>query len=238
MAKGKTDPNARRQGESQWAWRARLAAQAEAERTKHDKPVTAETLRQGGLVAGFVVDEDGCMKDTFRRVTRSALQYMNNRGTLSDEQYYSALQIARVAERIERSAGTSCASLEARVDCSGSASDALTETLTTVRLERAYSVWRQRLPIPRRMVIDMVTRDRRLAAIAQRHNVGWPKAQRLLRNALDLWPEIYAAQVRAIDQDDLDAIHSRLNKSRFNHEQKGLTQQCERATGINMRNCA
>ena len=104
--------------------------------------------------------------------------------------------------------------MEARVDCSSSGGDSLVESLSDVRLERAYSAWRNTLPIPRRMIIDMVTRDHRLKAIAARYNMGWPRASRLLRNALEDWADIYARAMRAIDQDDVDDMHRSLGRAR------------------------
>lgn len=209
---GRPDPLQRRQGETHFQWRARVAAQIEAERTRGDDVVTPETLAQGGLVEGFVTDGPHRTRTYHRRRT-SALKAMCDRGNLSDLQYYAALQIARIAERIERDAAVGSASMEARVDCSGSAKDKLVESLYDVRAERAYTEWRQSLPIPRRMIVDMVTRDYRLKAIAARHNMGWPRAQRLLRNALDDRGDIFARSMRAIDQDDVDAMHARLTRA-------------------------
>lgn len=211
MAKGaKRDPLARRHGETHWTWRSRLAEQVANDAKKGESIVTAETLAQGGLEKADVVDDDGRQWRTVQRKTRSALAHMHSRGNLSDGQYLSALQIARVVERLERSVTVGCASMEARVDCSGSSGDTLVESLYDVRLERAYSEWRKLLPMPKRMILDMVTVDHRLSAIAARHNTGWPRAQRLLRNALEQWPECFARQMREIDQEDVDAAHKRV----------------------------
>ena len=135
---------------------------------------------------------------------------MRERGNLSDDQFHSAQRIAEIAEMLERTVAVTCASLEARVDCSGSARNAINESLYRVRAEGAYTEWRSRLPLPRRMVIDMVTQDAGLKAIASQHNMGWPKAQSILKAALDRWPEIFARYVKAIDQDDLDRQHAKL----------------------------
>lgn len=214
MARGnKRDPMAKRHDETDLQWRSRLARMNETKREKGEGIVPTETLNHGGLEKASVEGDDGRRWDTYRRHRVSALKGLNERGLLSDGQYYAALQIARVAERLERNAGVSCASMEARVDCSGSGGDKLVESLSDVRLERAYSVWRLSLPLPRRMIIDMVTRDHRLKAIAARYNMGWPRASRLLRNALEDWADIYAAAMRNIDQEDVDDMHrSLLNK--------------------------
>ncbi|MXO67777.1 hypothetical protein GRI72_02880 [Altererythrobacter marinus] len=208
MAKTRTDPLAKRRDENYLQWRSRVARARETQRRQGEGIVTPETLRQGGLVEGYAPTQERAR--TYHRKQRSALKAMHDRGSLSSEQFGAALQIARIAERIEREAGVSCASMEARVDCSGSASDKLVESLYDVRAERAYTQWRQSLPIPRRMIVDMVLRDHRLKAIASRYNMGWPKAQRLLGQALDNWADIYRKAMREIGQEDVDAMHERL----------------------------
>lgn len=211
MGKGRGDPLAKRRDETHLQWRARVARHQETLRRQGEDIVTPETLAQGGLTKGYAPTQERAQ--TYHRKTRSALQAMNSRGRLTDEEYYSALQIARVAERIERDTGTQCAFLEARVDCSGSGNDKVVESLYDVRLERAYTEWRQALPVPRRMIVDMITRDYRLQAIAGRYRMGWPRAQRLLRNALQDWPDCFARAMRQIDQDDVDLAHWRANRA-------------------------
>lgn len=148
-----------------------------------------------------------------RHQSRSALAYMHSQGSLTDDQYYSAQQIAEIAEKIERSVASRCASMEARVDCSGSGRDALVESLRLVRAEAAYSTWRAMLPIPRRMVIDMVTRDTGLAKIAASHNMSWRRARDVLKTMLDAWPPIYQRHCREIGPEDLNRRHAALNNS-------------------------
>ena len=210
MARAKGDPFAKRKDETDLQWRSRIAAHKEAQDRKGQPIATPETLKQGGLVEGHVRHESGSIATTFTRKSRSALAYMRERGSITDDQFYSAQQIAQIAEAIERQVRLGCASMEARVDCSNSAKDALYETLYRVRAEAAYTEWRAKLPLPRRMVIDMVTKDAGLSAIAAEHNVGWRRARRILSEALDAWPEIFARCVKAISEDDLEAQHARL----------------------------
>ena len=176
---------------------------------------TPEQLRAGGFDRDFVTHAETATKAMAhkRRQSRSALEYMRSRGSLTDEQYYSAQQIAEIAEKIERSVASRCASMEARVDCSGSSRNALFESLRHVRAEAAYSEWRASLPLPRRMVIDMVTKDAGLSAIAAEHNMGWPRAQRVLKDALDAWPAIYRKYCREIGQEDVTRRHAVLNNA-------------------------
>lgn len=210
MAKRKGDPEARRAGETHWEWHARVAAQKEA-KARDSEPIVTPQAERSGLEKGFVTHgETATVTTTYRRKSRSALEYMRQRGSLTDEQYYSAQRIAQVAEMLQSSVSGSCASMEARVDCSGSARDALNESLYRVRAEAAYTEWRSKLPLPRRMVIDMVTQDAGLAEIAAEHNMGWPKARKMLVAALDAWPEVFGRYVKGIDQEDLDAQHARL----------------------------
>lgn len=208
-ARNKIDPKAKRRDENDLQWRARLAREEETRRRLGEDTVTPEAKRHG-LEKAIVRDDENREWQSYRRQSRSALAYMRERGSLTDQQFESAQRIAQIAEMIERSVALGCASLEARVDCSGSARDALNESLYRVRAEGAYAEWRSKLPLPRRMVIDMVTRDAGLSAIAAQHNMGWRRAQRVLTEALDRWPEIFARYVKLIDQDDLDRQHARL----------------------------
>ena len=52
--------------------------------------------------------------------------------------------------------------------------------------------------------------DRSLVATARRYRMGWPKAQRLLSDALDLWLSIRDRIAREIDERDLAVAHQRL----------------------------
>ena len=233
--KAKADPLAKRRDETDLDYRRRVALaalvrpkaepvvnapkgeiqkldeSAEADRMQSFREViTPQAKEKGELEKGWLVDEDGNMQNSYRRKSRSALAYMRERGSLTDDQYGSAMEIASVAEMIESSVASSGASMEARVDCSGSARDALNESLYRVRAEGAYTEWRSKLPLPRRMVIDMVTRDAGLSAIAAAHNMGWPKARRILVEALKDWPGIMAKYCKRIDQAELDRAHERL----------------------------
>lgn len=207
--KNQTDPLAKRRDENHLQWRARLARMEETRRRQGEDTVTPEA-KLHGLTEALVQDDEGRTWQSYRRKSRSALAYMRERGKLTDDEFYSAQRIAEIAEMLERNVSLGCASLEARVDCSGSARDALNESLYRVRAEGAYTEWRSKLPIPRRMVIDMVTRDAGFKAIAREHNMGWPKAQQVLKDALGAWPDILAKYVKIIDQEDLDRQHARL----------------------------
>ena len=207
--KAKSDPYAKRADENHLQYRSRIARLEDIKRRRGEDLITPEARRHG-LTESLVRDDEGRTWQSYKRRSSSALALMREKGQLTDEQFYSAQRIAEIAEMIERTVAVGSASMEARVDCSGSARDALNESLYRVRAEGAYTEWRSKLPLPRRMVIDMVTQDAGLKAIARAHNMGWPRAQRELSEALDRWPDIFARYVKAIEQDDLDRQHARL----------------------------
>lgn len=171
---------------------------------------TPEQLLQSDFHRDEIIHIETFTRATVHRVRQqSSLRKLADDGQISEENYFSAQQIARVAESIERAASVRCASLEARVDNHGSGRDVLIERIGAVRMERAYSEWRLRLAVPRRMVIDMVLADRGLFQTARVHRVSWPKAKRMLRDALDLWSDMLARANHEVSQDDLDRAHER-----------------------------
>jgi hypothetical protein len=78
-----------------------------------------------------------------------------------------------------------------------------------------YNRWRDRLPMPRRMVIDMVIGDRDLVGTARVHNVPWRDARRRLMAALELWLELRDAVWREVDGDDATRAYRRLGEGRL-----------------------
>lgn len=172
---------------------------------------TPEQMRQADYVRSEIMHVESFTRATVHRVRQaSSLLHLLDNGQLNAGQYFSALQIASVAEQIERAVAVKCASLEARVDHANSGRDVLVERIGAVRLERAYTEWRQRLPMPRRMVIDMVLTDRTLKATAARYRMGWPRAKARLADALDLWAELIGKAMREIEQVDLDRAQARV----------------------------
>lgn len=208
----------KRPHETDLEFRSRIARERAEERDRTAPLVTPEAERHGDYrhETLFEVDDSGAVNRiaATRNRQASSLGQLHESGKLTDDQFFAAQRIAWVAERLERNANTSCASMEARVDCSGSGKDVLVETLHAVRLERAYSEWRLRLPMPRRMIVDMVIADRALKVTARVYGMGWPRAFRLLRNSLDLWDEIFERVRETIEQSDVDDAHSRLTCAR------------------------
>lgn len=210
MAKrgGRIDPKAKRRDETHLQWRSRLAAIQETERREGEDIVTKETLAQGGLVKAHSPDQERAQ--TYRRRSTSSLDRLNARGVISDDQLAAAQEIAMIPERISRDVTCKSSSYGHRVDCEGSKRNLGFESLNRIRLERAYSAWRLSLPLPRGLVLDMVTEDHQLAAIAKRHHTGWRRAVVMLKDALDLWGELKREAFDAINQDDVDEVLRRI----------------------------
>ncbi len=209
--RAKPDPRAKRRDETHAQWQARLDAMLPYERETGEPVLTPEALAQGDFEPAFVPDhETGQVTKTLRRKSASSMARLHDNGQITSDQWAASQEIALVAEMIERSVSVRGASLEARVDGSGSARDVLVERLHLVRMERAYTAWRQHLPMPRRMVIDMVLGDRELYVTARSHNVGWPRARRLLLGALDRWIDIRERIWRDVDERDVLARYARL----------------------------
>ena len=203
MAKRSNDPLAKRRDETDLQWRSRVARTQETRRKVGEDIVTPETLAQGGLEPASSPDNERAR--TYRRRSTSSLVRLTDRGVITKDQLAAAMEIAQIAERIGSEVGVRGGAVAARVDCEGSGRNYVAEGLNRVRAERAYSVWRLRLPLPRRLVLDMVTEDHQLAAIAARHHKGWRAAIVMLKDALDLWDDCKRDAWKRIEQDDVDA---------------------------------
>lgn len=207
----RTDPQARRPGESIWGWRSRVVGQKQAARDRAEPLITPETARQAEYTDDTVMHvETGTRVQTKRRRQKSALLALADRGRITQDQLIAAQQIARVAESIRRHVSLRCASLEARVDCSGSSTNLHTETLRQVRMERAYAEWRLRIPLPRAMIVEMIVQDAGLKAIARQHGRTMTTAMRKLLEALDDWNAIMSRVCKDVDERDLSRAITRI----------------------------
>lgn len=197
--------------------RARIIADA---RNRSEPIITPEMKQQGGYHDETVMHvETGTRVETKRRRSISSLVRLHQTGTLDNAQYEAAMRIARVAERIESSVGVRGSSVEARVDCSSAGRDVLFEHLSQVRDEAAYTRWRRLLPLPRRMILDMILVDRPLSTTARIHGKRWETrggikgACDMFVSALDLWIRLREQVGREIDERDLLAVHARLARA-------------------------
>ena len=203
-------------GETHREWQDRVDT-ADMVRRRPGEPLMPVEAEAHGDYADTLVThvETNTRARTKRNRQQSALALMHERGTISPAQFEAAGQIARMAESIERAVSLRGARLEPRVDCGGSARDMLAERLSHVRMEMTYDRWRERLPMPRRMVIDMVIGDRELVATARAHNVPWREARRRLIAALEMWLELREAVWREINGDDAGRAYRRLGEGRL-----------------------
>jgi len=205
------DHDRRMPHESMGQWRARLAIGRQMARTAGEPLIPIEAERHGQYAEDYITHVETNTKAwTKRNRTSSALAIMHERGAITPAQFFAAAQIAMTAEAIERAVSVKGASLEARVDQSGSARDHSIERLGMVRREQTYTRWRLTLPTPKRLVIDMVLSPHSLVATARVYRVPWRKARIMLVDALDRWIDIERRVADQLDQDDLDRANLRL----------------------------
>ncbi len=140
------------------------------------------------------------------------LDRMARLGTIDADELAAAEEIAQVIEAIERSVSVRSGSLEARVDCSGSARDALVESLGRIRLEVTYREWREKIPVPRRMILDMLTTNVPYNRLAKRHRLHWRTARKRLISALRLWISLRADARRVVDREAVEDAYARLGE--------------------------
>lgn len=148
--------------------------------------------------------------DRVRRVAGSPLHRMEALGTITSDERAAAEEIASIVEMIERSVSIRSASLEARVDNSGSARDALIESLGRIRLEVAYRAWRQAIPQPRRMILDMILTNVPYVRLAKSYRMHWRTARKRLITALRMWPEFRMLARHSVDEADVQEVYARL----------------------------
>lgn len=146
------------------------------------------------------------------RRRQSSLQRMHEMGRITLEELSAGEEIANVIESIERAVSVRCASLEARVDFAASGRDTLVESLGRIRMEVAYRAWRQAIPIPRRMVLDMILSTASYVAIGKRYRVGSRLARKRLVTALRLWSDVKAVVWRDVDRSSVADLYARLGE--------------------------
>jgi hypothetical protein len=135
------------------------------------------------------------------------LDQLERNGTITKDERECAAQIANVHRSIESDVGVKGASLEARVDNSARP-PVVAERIHRVRMHRAYTFWRQLLPAPKALVLDMIVGDTLgYTVAARRHRCHKRKAKRLLVEAIRRWPACVAAAFSVVDQVDVDAMN-------------------------------
>lgn len=174
-----------------------------------DHLIPPEALAQGDFADVTVVADDQSQATVKRNRMTNPMLALYERGSISEEQFEASVEIARVAEIIAQAVGMRSASLEARVDNSGSAKDLLIEHIGRVRLEATYSAWRQTLPMPRRMVIDLVTGSVSLTVSSRRYRMRKRKAKVILVDALERWIKLREKIESEIEEQEVIAAHFR-----------------------------
>jgi|GEM_PF-1558268 len=210
------------------AVRASAARRLAALPTRSDRPDATERLtaalrrreeseqRREEMIARWQHKNDGT-PETHEKINalpdrrrQSPLLRMERLGKISADERAAAEEIAGVIERIGRSGAIRSVSLETRVDYAGSARDQLVESLARVRLEVAYGAWREAIPEPRAMVLDMITTNQSFVDQARKHGLQWRTARRRLITALRLWPEMIGKARRDVEREDVEALYARL----------------------------
>lgn len=124
-------------------------------------------------------------------------------GGLTIDQLAYAVEIAMVAEMIERDVNPGIVKYEPRIDAGGGYGKikaSVVEGIMRVRREVAYSHWRGWLPAPKRAILDMIVGEPKpYSTVAREWGLGHKRTRRLLVQALDRWPD---AMDRAEDEVD------------------------------------
>ena len=201
----------KRRGETDLQWRSRCARLDAEARDRMQPLVSPETAAHGDYRDADVMHvETQTVAVTKRNRLYGAFDDLFDRGVITKEQRDAVDEIAMVAEDMQRPVSLRCASLEARVDNSSGGRDVLIERLQQVHLEMAYTQWRQNLPTPKQMILQMVLHPGSLAMTARRYRMGWPKARKWLIRALDNWIEMRDRIASQVGQEDIEAAHKRI----------------------------
>ncbi|WP_010339903.1 hypothetical protein [Sphingobium yanoikuyae] len=149
--------------------------------------------------------------ETWERSTSThdgALIQLHRNGTIDKDQLEWAAQIANVYRSLEADVGIKVASLEARVDQSRGGGRAA-EGVLRVRMHLAYGYWRDMLPMPKQLVLDMIVGDAiGYSVAAARYRVHKRKAKRFLIDALNRWPLCVAHAFSVAGRDTVAAMNA------------------------------
>lgn len=204
----KPDAAAKRPDETDLQWRSRLARDQETRRKNGEDIITPERRAKGDLEE--INAKTQGLHRSYRKRSTSSLLRLCARGVIDPDQLAAAQELAIEAKRAGAAVGYASGSVEARVDCSGSGKSYGAEHLHNVCLERAYTEWRSSLTHPRGMVLDMITEDHKLAAIAAHYGRNWKAAINTLKAALNVWPQCKRDAFKGTSQDDYDKINRRV----------------------------
>jgi len=140
-------------------------------------------------------------------VHHDGMNQLELNGTITKDEREWATQIANVHRSIEADVGIKVASLEARVD-STTRPPVVAERIHSVRMHAAYGFWRDMLPAPKGLVLDMIVGDAiGYTVAAKRYRVHNRRAKRLLLEAIKRWPLCVAHAFSVVDRDMVDAMN-------------------------------
>lgn len=146
--------------------------------------------------------------DHASRTHQGALAQLHLNGTIDNNQLEWAAEIANVYRSIEADVSVAVASLEARVD-EGRRMTGAIEGVRRVRMHYAYTIWRDALPTPRQLTLDMIVGDAiGYSVAAKRYGVHNRKAKRLLLAAIDAWPDCVDRAHRAVSTEDVERANA------------------------------
>lgn len=165
-----------------------------------------------GIEEAVALREDWSHKQgtaqTHARAGEGAIARLYRTGAIDSLQQVSAEQIAAAAELIARDVTVSIASLEARVDVTRMGDGSFYEALGRVRLEMAYSRWREQLLGSAGPVLDMIVGDEAFTVVAKRYRMHNRRAKALLLAALDEWAPILKHVCKLVDKETLAAAQA------------------------------
>lgn len=119
-------------------------------------------------------------------VRQGGMMRLYESGAITIHQWGASLEIAACYARVVLDAGLPSSWAIERVDHTPNPEMRFHETLGVARMELAYSRWRRALPTPG-PIMAMIVEDCGIEAARRRFRMGHIRAQRLLREALDLW---------------------------------------------------
>lgn len=145
------------------------------------------------------------------RAEQTSLSRMFMSGAIDVDQLAWAVEIATAAEIYEQDVAVRIVDYQPRIDCSASGKDVLVEGIMRVRREMAYGYWRNRIPNPKRAILDMLVGETvSFSTVAKQYGMHKRKAKRLLISAIDIWPSAMEYAEREADAATIAAAHAGL----------------------------
>jgi len=148
----------------------------------------------------------------YLRAHQGSLADLRQRGTIDATQLASAEQIRRAHEVATSDVAVRGVSYEMRIDGGARVSgDMLVDSLSSARMQVAYALWRQRIPVPKSAILDMlVDQPVGYTLVETRYRMRHGRGKELLIKALDLWTECVDDASATITSEALNASWARI----------------------------